>query len=108
MIKQFDILKNPTGHLSDDESQEITPEEPADEVDECLDGPAAETDLNDQDRAGQVDRNDADDEDEEIDDNVEGWTDEMTLLLQSEREHTQEDIRPVKLVLVKVINEKFM
>ena len=45
MIKQFDIPKNPTGHLSDDESQEITPEEPADEVDEHLDGPAAETVL---------------------------------------------------------------
>ena len=108
MIKQFDVPKNPTGHLSDDESQEITPEEPADEVDERLDGPAAETDLDDQDRAGRVDRNDADDEDEEIDDNVEGWTNEMTLLSRSEREHIQEDIRPVKLVLVKVINEKFV
>ena len=80
MIKQFDIPKNPTCHLSDDESQEITPKEPADEVDERLDCPAAETDLDDQDHAGQVDCNDADDEDEEIDDNVEGWTNEMTLL----------------------------
>ena len=108
MIKQFDIPKNPTDHLSDDKSQEITPKEPADEVDEHLDGPAAETDLDDQDHAGQVDRNDADDEDKEIDDNVEGWTDEMTLLSRSECEHIQEDIWPVKLILVKVINEKFV
>jgi hypothetical protein len=39
---------------------------------------------------------------DEGDDNVEGWIDEMTLLLPAERERVEEDIRPMKLVLVKV------
>ena len=37
------------------------------------------------------------------DDNVEGWIDEMNLLSPSECKHIQEETRPMKLVLVKVI-----
>ena len=39
---------------------------------------------------------------DERDDNVEGWVDEVMLLSPSEHKHIEEDIRPVKLVLVKV------
>ena len=35
-------------------------------------------------------------------DNVEGWIDEMMLLSPTEHERVEEDIQPVKLVLVKV------
>jgi hypothetical protein len=38
----------------------------------------------------------------ETDDDIEGWVDEMRLLLPSERERDKENIRPVTLVLVKV------
>ena len=43
-----------------------------------------------------------DDSDDDSDDDVEGWIDEMMLLSPTERERVEEDIRPVKLVLVKV------
>ena len=39
---------------------------------------------------------------DETDDDVEGWINEMMLLSPAERERVEEDIRPVKLVLVKV------
>lgn len=40
--------------------------------------------------------------DEELPDNEEGWVDEVALLDQDERIELQRDIRPVKLVLLKV------
>jgi hypothetical protein len=48
--------------------------------------------------SGEIDAGDKD----ESDDDVEGWIDEMMLLSPSERERVEADIRPVKLVLVKV------
>ena len=43
-----------------------------------------------------------DDSDDDSDDDVEGWIDKMMLLSPTECERVEEDIRPVKLVLVKV------
>ena len=43
-----------------------------------------------------------DNSNDDSNDDVEGWIDEMMLLSPTEREQVEEDIRPVKLVLVKV------
>jgi hypothetical protein len=43
----------------------------------------------------------------ETDDDVEGWIDEMMLLSPAECEQVEGDIRPVKLVLVKVRYQLF-
>ena len=45
---------------------------------------------------------------DENDNNVDGWVDEMMLLSPAEREQVEEDIWPVKLVLVKVRYEQYI
>jgi hypothetical protein len=42
---------------------------------------------------------------DEEEDDIDGWVDKMMLLSHAEREQVQEDIWPVKLVLIKVRHE---
>jgi hypothetical protein len=49
-----------------------------------------------------------DSETEDENDDVDGWVDEMMLLSPAERERVEEDIRPVKLVLVTVRYEQYI
>jgi hypothetical protein len=48
---------------------------------------------------------DSETKNDEEEDNIDGWVDKMTLLSCAEHEQVQEDIRPVKLVLIKVRHE---
>lgn len=45
---------------------------------------------------------DGDGDDDEVDDNVDGWIDERTLMSVVDRAALDESVRPVRLVLVKV------
>jgi len=92
------------------QSQEFTSDELFNELDECINGLAAEIEVDDKDGAmGGHPTNDVNGEQGD-DDNVESCTDQMNSLSlgsPSEREHIWEDSRPMKLILVKVIYDKF-
>jgi hypothetical protein len=109
IIKQFDVQKKREDQHLDDAEQELR-------------GDVAEREL--QDLAGDVDLEERQsiaamaqcqidgetgetDMEMETDDDVEGWIDEMMLLSPAEREQVEGDIRPVKLVLVKVRYQLF-
>lgn len=91
VIRQFDIQKQQDDEHLDKAEQELR--SLAGDVD--LENQQAEEAMEQCGIDGEVDAGgDSDD--------VEGWIDEMMLLSPSERERVEEDIRPVRLVLVKV------
>lgn len=93
LVKQFDLPKSitmaPTNDITD----------PDHDLKELADGLHAE-ELEMQEAL----LKDAKDDQEEGDDNLDGWIDEMAALSQAEREDLQKSIRPVCKVLVKVCN----
>ena len=92
ILRQFDIQKRrDDGHL-DKAEQELR--NLAGDVD--LENKWAGELLEQRQINGEMDTGDKRSDDDE------GWIDEMMLLLPTERERVEEDIRPVKLVLVKV------
>lgn len=75
--------------------------EAARETDDDVASDTSDTEFAD--LSNEVEREDASaDVDEELPDNEDGWVDEVALLNQDERIELQRDIRPVKLVLLKV------
>jgi hypothetical protein len=91
VIRQFDVQKK-----GDDEH--------LDKAEQELRSLAGDVDLEDQQAEEVMEQCEIDGE---VDmggksDDVEGWIDEMMLLSPTERKQVEEDIRPVKLVLVKV------
>jgi hypothetical protein len=94
VIRQFDVQKKRDDEHLDEAEQELR--NLAGDVD--LENEQAEEVMEQCQLSGEIDAGDKD----ESDDDVEGWIDEMMLLSPSERERVEADIRPVKLVLVKV------
>lgn len=92
VIRQFDVQKKRDDEHLDEAEQELR--DLAGDVD--LENQQAEELMEECQISGEIDAED------ESDDDVEGWVDEMMLLSPSERERVEADIRPVKLVLVKV------
>ena len=92
VIRQFDVQKKQDDEHLDEAEQDLR--NLAGDVD--LENEQAEEIMEQCQASGEINAGD------ESDDNVEGWIDEMMLLLPSEREWVEADIRPVKLVLVKV------
>ncbi len=92
IIRQFNIpKKQDDGHL--------------DKVEQELHNLAGDVDLENEEAEELMAQCQIDGEihmEDEKDDNVEGWVDEVMLLSPSERERVEEDIQPVKLILVKV------
>jgi hypothetical protein len=99
IIKQFDVPKKKEDEHLDEAVRELQ-----DDNDELQDL-AGDQELEEQqtvDTIAQHQINGQDGEEEEEDDGIEGWIDEMELLSPAERAGLEESIRPVKLVLVKV------
>ena len=92
IIRQFDVQKKRDDEHLDEAEQELR--NLAGDVD--LENEQAEEVMGRCQIDGEIDAGD------ESDDDVEGWINEMMLLSPTERERVEEDIRPVKLVLVKV------
>ena len=99
IIKQFDIPKKKEDEHLDEASHEL-------QDDDELQGLAGDQELEEQQTIEamaqhQIDRqHEAGEEDE--DNNIEGWINEMVLISPAERRGLEESICPVKLVLVKV------
>jgi hypothetical protein len=92
VIRQFDVQKKRDDEHLDEAERELR--ELADNVN--AKDQEAEEEMDQCDMDGEMDVGD------ENDDDIEGWIDEMMLLSPSERERVEDDIRPVKLVLMKV------
>ena len=92
IIRQFDVQKKRDDEHLDEAEQELR--NLAGDVD--LENEEAEEAMGEYQISGEIDAGD------ETDDDVEGWINEMMLLSPAEHEWVEEDIRPVKLVLVKV------
>jgi hypothetical protein len=92
IIRQFDVQKQDTNEPMDDTEHEL----------QVL---AEEIDLEEQQAAELLQQHAIDGEangSSENDDDTDGWVDEMAVLSLAERTELHEEIRPVKLVLVKV------
>ena len=94
IIKQFDVPKKQEDEHLDKAEQELR-------------NLAGDVELEEQEAVEamtqhQIGGNTDSEIEDQNDDDVDGWVDEMTLLSPAEREQVEEDIRPVKLVLVKV------
>jgi hypothetical protein len=99
IIKQFDVPKKKEDEHLDEAVRELQNDN--DELQDL----AGDQELEEQqtvDAIAQRQINGQDGEEEEEDDDIEGWIDEMELLSPAERAGLEESIRPVKLVLVKV------
>jgi len=96
VIRQFDVQKKRDDEHLDEAEQELR--DLAGDVD--LENEQAEEVMGQYQINGETDT--GDDSNDDSNDDVEGWIDEMMLLSPTERERVEEDIRPVKLVLVKV------
>ena len=96
IIRQFDVQKKDTDKLDDTERK--------------LQDLAQEIDLEEQQAAELLQQHVIDGEvnssAENDDDNTNGWVDEMAVLSLAEQTELHEEIRPVKLVLVKVCHEQ--
>ena len=89
IIKQFDVVKKKEDeHLG----------EAACELQEL----AGDSELEEQQTIETVNGEGGDESDKDMDDDVDGWIDEMVALSPAEHEGLEESIHPVKLVLVKV------
>jgi hypothetical protein len=88
VIRQFDVAKGKAG-------------EALDEAEDALRTLAEGIDLEDLETQGEQNDND-------IDDNVDGWVDERNALSTADRDALDASVRPVKLVLVKVISCVFV
>jgi hypothetical protein len=108
MIKQFDLHPNAAAHPNLDVLEpDLQGDESLDYAAEYMRGPAGDIDLQDGDPgAAECLNKEVNEVEEENDDNVEGWTDEIKLLSPGEHERVCIDIRPVNMVLVKVRSEK--
>ncbi|KAF8232757.1 hypothetical protein L208DRAFT_1270462, partial [Tricholoma matsutake] len=84
VIKQFDIPKAKTGEVLDDALEELIALANEIEVEERLT------------------RESANEDDDLEDDNEEGWIDEQAKLSKEDQEKLNEDVQPVRLVLVKI------
>lgn len=91
LVRQFDVpnAKPKPGDVTNDPDQELR------EL-------AADIDLEDQ-QTREALLEDVVTSETGADDNVEGWVDEMAALSQAEREVLQQSLRPVRMLLVKVI-----
>jgi hypothetical protein len=87
-VRQFDVPKGLADAALDDAERELR---------ELADG----IDLEDAQTRGQWE-GDGDDDDPDEDDNDDGWVDEVAHLAIADRKELEENIRPVRLVLVKV------
>jgi hypothetical protein len=99
IIKQFDVPKKKEDEHLDEAVRELQNDN--DELQDL----AGDQELEEQqtvDAIAQRQINGQDGEEEEEEDDIEGWIDEMELLSPAERAGLEESIRPVKLVLVKV------
>lgn len=99
IIKQFDVPKKKEDEHLDEAVRELQNDN--DELQDL----AGDQELEEQQTVDAIARrqiNGQDGEEEEEDDDIEGWIDEMELLSPAERAGLEESIRPVKLVLVKV------
>jgi hypothetical protein len=88
VIRQFDVAK---GKAS----------EALDEAEDALCSLAEGIDLEDLEMQSEQNNND-------IDDNIDGWVDERNALSTADRDALDASVRPVKLVLVKVISCVFV
>jgi hypothetical protein len=84
VIKQFDVPKAKAGEVMDDAIKELT---------------ALAGDIETEER---VTRDTANEDDEVEDDNVEDWVDELMTMSKDEKQELDNDIQPVRRVLVKV------
>ena len=91
IIRQFDLQKRQGNKYLDKAEQELHDLARVDNLEDDQANQIMEHETN-----GEIDVED------EADDNNDGWIDETMLLSPSERQQSEEDIRPVKLVLVKV------
>jgi hypothetical protein len=92
VIRQFDVQKKrDDGHLDEAERELRTLADDVNAKDQEAEEEMVQCDMD-----GEMDVGD------ESDDDIEGWIDEMMLLSPSERERVEDDIRPVKLILIKV------
>jgi hypothetical protein len=95
IIKQFDV-------------QDSKPNEPLADAERELRALAENIDVEEQQGAAAMAQLAIDGElelESEKDDDIEGWIDEMAILSPADRTKLEADIRPVKLVLVKVGNK---
>ena len=96
IIRQFDIQKKDTDEPDDTERE--------------LQDLAEEIDLEEQQAAELLQQHAIDSKanssTENDDDDTDGWVDEMAVLSLAEQKELHEEIRPVKLVLVKVCHEQ--
>ena len=96
IIRQFDVQKKDTDELDDTECE--------------LQDLAEEIDLEEQQAAELLQQHaidgKANSSAENDDDDIDGWVDEMAMLSLAEQKELHEEIRPVKLVLVKVCHEQ--
>ena len=95
IIKQFDV-------------QDSKPNEPLADAERELQALAENIDVEEQQGAAAMAQLAIDGElelESEKDDDIEGWIDEMAILSPADRTKLEADIRPVKLVLVKVGNK---
>ena len=95
IIKQFDV-------------QDSKPNEPLADAERELQALAENIDVEEQQGAAAMAQLATDGElelESEKDDDIEGWIDEMAILSPADRTKLEADIRPVKLVLVKVGNK---
>ena len=88
LVRQFDVPKPKPGDITDDPDRELR--ELAGDID--LEDQQTREALLEEAVTGEIG----------VDDNVDGWVDEMAALSQGEREVLQETLRPVKMLLVKV------
>jgi hypothetical protein len=91
LVRQFDLPNAP----------KPTPGDVTNDPDQELRELAADIDLEDQ-QTREALLGDAVTTETGVDDNVEGWVDEMAALSQAEREVVQQSLRPVRMLLVKV------
>jgi hypothetical protein len=91
IIRQFDLQKRQGDKYLDKAEQELRDLAGVDDLEDEQANHIMEHEID-----GEIDVGD------EANDNNDGWIDETMLLSPSERQRSEEDIRPVKLVLVKV------
>lgn len=108
IIKQFDVQNKREDQHLDEAEQELQGDEQLDDAERELRDLAGDVDLDEKESMSAMAQHQINGEtgqssmETEKDDDVEGWIDEMMLLSPAQREQVEEDIRPVKLVLVKV------
>ena len=99
IIKQFNVPKKKDDEHLDEAARELQGDD-----DDELQNLAGDQDLEEQQTLEGISQRRTNEgaEDDDNDDDIEGWIDEMELLTPTEHAGLEESIRPVKLVLVKV------